>query len=216
MAKLYFRYGTMGSAKTLNLLAVAHAYQQQKKVAYLIKPRIDTRFGEATIGSRAGLYRDADLLVDEDSVIDTAPLAGCHCILVDEVQFLAPSLIEQLRRISNELNIPVICYGLRTDFRTRLFPGSQRLLELADAIEEVKTTCFFCNHKAIFNLKLVDGHATLRGPTIELGQEEKYIPTCAHCYEEELAKAARLSPNPHFLVDATVERNERSGSFSEL
>ncbi|RZA14907.1 MAG: thymidine kinase [Proteobacteria bacterium] len=186
MAKLYFRYGTVGSAKTLNLLAVAHAYQQQNKKAFLIKPRIDTRFGADAIGSRAGLIRNADLLVDEDSQIPVAALSGCHCILVDEVQFLSESLIEQLRSIANDLNIPVICYGLRTDFRGRLFPGSQRLMELSDAIEEVKTTCSFCNRKAIFNLKLTDGQPTLDGPVIELGKEEKYIPTCPNCYDESL------------------------------
>ena len=168
MAKLYFRFGTVGSAKTLNLLAVAHAYQQQHKRAYLIKPRIDTRFGAESIGSRAGLVQTADLLVDEESIINREVLVGCHCILVDEVQFLAESLIEQLRSIANELNIPVICYGLRTDFRSKLFAGSRRLMELADAIEEIKTTCSFCNHKAIFNLKLTDGRPTLDGPVIEL------------------------------------------------
>lgn len=196
MAKLYFRYGTVGSAKTLNLLAVAHAYQQQQKKAFLIKPRIDTRFGADAIGSRAGLIRNADLLVDEDSLIPRASLVGCHCILVDEVQFLSETLIEQLRSIANDLNIPVICYGLRTDFRGRLFHGSKRLMELADAIEEVKTTCSFCNRKAIFNLKLMDGQATLDGPVIELGKEEKYIPTCPNCYEDALVKGARLRPSP--------------------
>lgn len=191
MAKLYFRYGTVGSAKTLNLLAVAHAYQQQDKKAFLIKPRIDTRFGAEAIGSRAGLIRNADFLVDEDSTIPTALLAGCHCILVDEVQFLSERAIEQLRSIANDLNIPVICYGLRTDFRGRLFIGSKRLIELADAIEEIKTTCSFCNRKAIFNLKLLDGQATLDGPVIELGKEEKYIPTCPNCYEESLGRSRK-------------------------
>ncbi|MBC7534035.1 MAG: thymidine kinase [Oligoflexus sp.] len=186
MAKLYFRFGTVGSAKTLNLLAVAHAYQQQNKKAFLIKPRIDTRFGEEFIGSRAGLIQPADLLVDEDSVIPIDVLSGCHCILVDEVQFLAEPLIEQLRAIASDLNIPVICYGLRTDFRSRLFVGSKRLMELADAIEEVKTTCSFCNHKAIFNLKLSDGKPTLDGPVIELGKEETYIPACSNCYGDAL------------------------------
>ncbi len=192
MAKLYFRYGTVGSAKTLNLLAVAHAYQQQDKKAFLLKPRIDTRFGAETIGSRAGLVRNADLLVDESSIIPLESLAGCHCILVDEAQFLSENVIEQLRSIASDLNIPVICYGLRTDFRGRLFAGSQRLMELADAIEEIKTTCFFCNRKAVFNLKLLDGKPTLSGPTVELGTEEKYIPTCPNCYAESL-KAAKQS-----------------------
>lgn len=183
MAKLYFRYGAVGSAKTLNLLAVAHAYRQQEKRVYLIKPRVDDRFGAAVIRSRAGLTQDADLLVDASSQLDPEALRGYHCILVDEAQFLEPAFIEQLRTITHSLHIPVICYGLRTDFRTRLFPGAQRLMELADAIEEVKTTCAYCNKKAVFNLKLLDGRPTLEGPTLDLGAEEKYLPTCASCYQ---------------------------------
>jgi thymidine kinase len=182
MAKLYFRYGTVGSAKTLNLLAVAHAYQQQDKRVFLIKPRIDTRFGAEVIRSRAGLTRDADLLVDENSQLELDRLRGYHCILVDEAQFLVPNVIEQLRQATRLLDVPVICYGLRTDFRTRLFPGAQRLMELADALEEIKTTCAFCNRKAVFNLKLLDGRPTQAGPTVELGTEEKYLPTCCDCY----------------------------------
>lgn len=186
MAKLYFRYGAVGSAKTLNLLAVAHAYRQQQKRVYLVKPSIDTRFGAGVIGSRAGLFQEADRLVDDETILDFDELSGVHCILVDEVQFLSEAMIEQLRRITDTLNIPVICYGLRTDFRSRLFPGSKRLMELADAIEEVKTTCSYCTRKAIFNLKLVDGRPTLEGPTIELGMEERYVPACAQCYERAL------------------------------
>jgi thymidine kinase len=182
MAKLYFRYGTVGSAKTLNLLAVAHAYEQQDKRVYLIKPRIDTRFGAEVIRSRAGLTRDADLLVDENSQLSLEILRPYHCILVDEAQFLTPHVIEQLRQVTRLLDVPVICYGLRTDFRTQLFPGAQRLMELADALEEIKTTCSFCNRKAVFNLKLLGGRPCLDGPTIELGTEEKYLPTCCDCY----------------------------------
>ena len=184
MAKLYFRYGAVGSAKTMNLLAVAHAYRQQDKRVYLIKPKLDTRFGEGVIHSRAGLSQDADLKVEEDSKLDHEVLRGYHCILVDEAQFLGASLIDQLRRITRELEIPVICYGLRTDFRATLFEGSKRLMELADAIEEVKTTCASCNHKAVFNLKLVDGKPSILGPRVDLGAEEKYLPACNHCYSK--------------------------------
>ena len=182
MAKLYFRYGTVGSAKTLNLLAVAHNYRFQDKRVVLIKPALDTRFGQEFIRSRAGLEMTADLLVDEHTLIDKAHLKGVHCILVDEAQFLHPKVIDQLRVISIEMNIPVICYGLRSDFRQEVFAGSRRLLELADSIEEVKTTCAYCNKKAIYNLRLQDGKATLDGASIELGVEDKYLPTCASCY----------------------------------
>jgi thymidine kinase len=199
MAKLYFRYGTVGSAKTLNLLAVAHAYQQQDKRVFLIKPRIDTRFGAEVIRSRAGLTRDADLLVDEDSQLDLVVLRAYQCILVDEAQFLAPKVIEQLRQVTRLLDVPVICYGLRTDFRTRLFPGAQRLMELADALEEIKTTCAFCNKKAVFNLKLLDGRPTQAGPTVELGTEEKYLPTCCHCYFKAFEAAQRPDAEPAAL-----------------
>jgi thymidine kinase len=186
VAKLYFRYGAVGSAKTLNLLAAAHSYNQQNKTVLVIKPELDTRFGRETVKSRAGLERDADLLVTPDSTLPMDKFKGNHCILVDEAQFLSQKIIEQLRRIATELDIPVICYGLRTDFRSRLFPGAQRLMELADDISEVKTTCAYCNRKGVFNLKLVDGKPSLAGPVIELGSEEKYLPTCAKCYNTSL------------------------------
>lgn len=189
MAKLYFRYGTVGSAKTLNLLAVAHNYEQQGKRCYIIKPALDDRFGAATVASRAGLERPANLILGADERIDVGELAGVDCIVVDEAQFLTPAQIDELRGVTMELGIPVICYGLRTDFRVRLFPGAQRLLEQADAIEEVKTTCHFCNRKAVFNLKLADDAPTLAGPTIDLGTEEKYLPSCSRCFHDKLRAA---------------------------
>jgi thymidine kinase len=190
MAKLYFRYGTVGSAKTLNLLAVAHNYEQQGKQAFLIKPSIDTRFGQENIRSRAGLEKKTHLLVDDSSHLENHLFTGVDCILVDEAQFLSGSLIQQLRNITVNLNIPVICYGLRTDFRSQLFDGSRRLLELADSIEEIKTTCAFCTKKAVFNLKIAAGNPSLDGPTIDLGTEEKYLPACYRCYQDKInAKA---------------------------
>ncbi|MCB1051474.1 MAG: thymidine kinase [Acidobacteria bacterium] len=186
MAKLYFRYGTVGSAKTLNLLAVAHNYQQQGKKVLLVKPALDTRFGFAHIRSRAGLEKPADVLLHPDSVLPFADFEACDCLLVDEAQFLSPAVIDQLREVTRRLKVPVICYGLRTDFRTHLFEGARRLLEIADAIEEIKTTCNFCNRKAIFNLKFLNGQPSLEGPTIDLGAEEKYLPACHACYWSQL------------------------------
>ena len=113
----------MGSAKTMNLLAVAHNYRHQNKKVLLLKPKIDTRFGHDVIKSRSGLIMEADLLIDDDTTLDMETLKGYHCLLVDEVQFLSAPMIDQLRDISREMNIPVICYGLRTDFRTNLFEG---------------------------------------------------------------------------------------------
>ena len=126
------------------------------------------------------------MLIDSDTQFDMRDFNGVDCVVVDEAQFLSKSVIDQFRTIATNHSIPVICYGLRTDFRGNLFEGSKRLFEIADSIEEIKTTCAFCNRKAIFNLKLVDGKPSLSGPTIELGSEEKYLPACAPCYRDQL------------------------------
>lgn len=189
MAKLYFRYGTMGSAKTLNLLAVAHTYRQQGKKVLLLKPDLDDRFGKSAIKSRAGLETEADVLVKSEDNLLKLELQDVNCVLVDEAQFLPPKQIDQLRNVAFLKNIPVICYGLRTDFKTKLFPGSLRLMEIADSIEEIKSTCSFCNKKATVHLKRVDGKAILHGPAIEIGAEEKYFSVCYGCYYNELKES---------------------------
>jgi thymidine kinase len=188
MAKLYFRHGTVGSAKTLNLLAVAHNYRQQGKKVLLMKPDLDNRFGKERIKSRAGLEGHADVLIVNEKSLHGIDYTGVSCVLVDEVQFLPPKAIDELRRVTLDCNIPVICYGLRTDFRSHLFEGTHRLLELADSIEEIKATCFYCNRKSIMNLKHVNGVATNEGPVVDLGAEEKYFPTCYSCYRREIDK----------------------------
>lgn len=186
MAKLYFRHGTVGSAKTLNLLAVAHNYRQQGKKIWLMKPDMDTRFGKDSIKSRAGLEMKADILITGVESISSLDYTGVSCILVDEAQFLSAAVIEELRRIALQCDIPIICYGLRTNFKSYMFEGSARLMELADSIEEVKATCHFCNRKSIMNLKHVNGLATNVGPAVDLGAEEKYFPACYRCYMREL------------------------------
>lgn len=188
MAKLYFRHGTVGSAKTLNLLAVAHNYRNQGKKVLLMKPDLDTRFGRERIKSRAGLETPADLLIENIDSMKGIDYSGISCVLVDEAQFLPAAVIEELRRITIDFGIPVICYGLRTDFKSNLFEGSKRLMELADSIEEVKATCHYCERKSIMNLKHVNGVATNEGPTVDLGAEEKYFPTCYKCYKKEIGK----------------------------
>jgi thymidine kinase len=190
VAKLYFRYGAMESAKSMNLLAVAHNYRKQGKRVLLIKPRLDTRFGTVKISSRSGLEADADLMLDADATLDPRDFRGLDCVLVDEAQFLSPAVIEDLRRITVDPGVPVICYGLRTDFRTRLFPGAQRLMELADTIEEVKVTCQYCHRKATCNLRFVNGSPTTTGPQIQLGAEENYAPVCWSHYDEATRQAA--------------------------
>lgn len=186
MAKLYFRYGSVSSAKTLNLLAVAHNYERQGKKVLVLKPSFDTRFGDREVASRAGLERKADIIINENTVLDPQDFKGCHCILVDEAQFLSAKHIDHLRCLTLQASVPVICYGLRTDFRTHLFEGARRLMELADSIEEVKTTCSFCNRKAVFNLKSVDGIASIDGQSKELGAEERFLPVCYTHYAEKL------------------------------
>jgi len=184
MAKLYFRHGTVGSAKTLNLLAVAHNYRQQEKKVLLVKPAVDTRFGANSIKTRAGLEMPADIVVPADGALVLPELTGVACVLVDEAQFLRAHDIEQFRYVANQ-GAPVICYGLRTDFRRKLFPAAQRLMELADSIEEIKTTCTYCLRKAIFNLKIRNGQPTVDGPSVELGCEELYLPVCGGCYDAQ-------------------------------
>jgi len=191
MSKLTFRYGTMNSSKTANLIMVAHNYYSQDKQIFLIKPDCDTRFGNDMIKSRAfekGLK--ADLILspytnDINTYINN--YEKLECILVDECQFLSVENIEALRNIN--LNIPVICYGLRTDYRSKLFPGAQRLMEIADSIEEIKTVCVFCSNKAIINSKyyvqenkqyiIKDGNIQ-----IDLGGNEKYQPLCWNCWNK--------------------------------
>lgn len=189
MAKLYFRHGTVGSAKTLNLLAVAFNYRQQGKKVLLMKPGLDTRFGKEQIKSRAGLEMQADVLIADESSLKEIDYAGVDCILVDEAQFLSAKVIEALRLVTLEHDIPTICYGLRTDFKSYLFEGSARLMELADSIEEVKATCHYCTRKSIMNLKYVNGLAVDEGPSVELGAEEKYLPACYKCYRGEIEKS---------------------------
>jgi thymidine kinase len=180
----------MDSAKSMNLLAVAHNYRKQGKRVLLMKPRLDVRFGAGKISSRCGLEAEADLLVDDETVLDPQDLTDLDCIVVDEAQFLSPAIIEELRRITVDPGIPVICYGLRTDFRTRLFPGAQRLMELADRIEEVKVTCQYCGKKAICNLRFVHGAPTVVGPQIQLGADEHYAPVCWSHYDEATRQLA--------------------------
>lgn len=189
MAKLYFRYGTVGSAKTLNLLAVAHNYRYQGKKVLLMKPDFDVRFGKERIKSRAGLEMQADVLIGDVYAVRNIDYSDVDCILVDEAQFLSKEVIEEFRHIAQVFNVPVLCYGLRTDFKSYLFEGSRRLMEIADSIEEVKATCHYCNRKSIMNLKHVNGVPVAEGPSIELGAEERYVPTCYSCYRQKIDEA---------------------------
>ena len=183
MAKLYFRYGTVGSAKTLNLLAVAHNYEQQDKRVLVVVPALDVRYGKGIVRSRAGLERVADVVLTADQPLTfSRPMQHYACVLVDEAQFMTKRTVRSFRETADQ-GIPVICYGLRTSFKQELFPGSSELLALADTIEEVKTTCHICNKKAVFNLRSVGGVPVFTGHNIQLGGDESYKPACSECYE---------------------------------
>ena len=183
----------MGSAKTLNLLAVRHNYEAQGKRVLLLKPAVDARFGNDIVRSRAGLEYVADLLVGGEDILDLDSLEGVSCILVDECQFLSAAYVDQLRKVTRLLSVPVIAYGLRTNFRAELFEGSRRLMEVADSIEEIKTTCRFCERKAVFNLRHNSrGEAIVEGPTLLLGADTLYSPTCYCCYSSRIERAQQV------------------------
>lgn len=185
MAKLYFRYGTMNCGKSTELLQTAYNYGDG---AIILKPSIDTK-AEDRVSSRLGIERKVDYLISpQDCIRFTINLDGVKCILVDEVQFLNKFQINDLLMIATVDDIPVICYGLRTDFGTEGFEGSTRLLQVAHSIEELKTICK-CGIKAIFNMRLSNGEPTLLGESVLIdGSEDDitYEPVCAKCYGERL------------------------------
>jgi len=181
MPRLYFRYGTVASRKSLDLLSVRHTYIMQGKRVLVIKPRLDVRDGATTVSSRAGLACEADAIIDTPDDVTNMDVDGVSCVLAEEAQFFAPSVIDALWALAHR--VPVICYGLRTDFQTNSFAGSKRLLELADNIEEIKTTCLLCNKKASFNLRHVNGVAVREGNQVKLGKEDMYAGVCHYHYE---------------------------------
>jgi len=187
MAKLFFKYGTVFSAKSLNLIATAHNYEVQGKNVLLLVPGIDTR-NDGNVATRAGFKLKAEV-VNKDTNICTLfkehlkKKEKIDCVLVDEAQMLEAIHIDQLRDIVLNYNTPVICYGLRVSYTTELFEASKRLFELADKLEEIKTICWFCNNKATHNLKMVDGKPEYEGKPIEIGGLEKFLPVCYTCYK---------------------------------
>ena len=193
MAKLYFKYGAMGSSKTAQALITKYNYEENDMKVWLIKPSADTRDGVATIRSRIGLEAQCEVIDPEADVFARfQPHAGrCHAVIVDECQFLTPVQIEQLRAIVDTYNIPVMCFGLRTDFQTRLFPGSMRLMELADCIEEIKTMCD-CGTKATVNARISDGYIVTEGAQVVLGGNDCYIAMCHRCYINGIREHKRI------------------------
>ncbi len=182
MAKLYFRYGAMGASKTANALMVAYNYRERGQEVLLFKPSVDTRDSVRKISSRIGISTEAVVVSEKDNLLETVRHRVdsdglLACIIVDEAQFLTKYQVEQLTDIVDTLNIPVIAYGLRTDFRGELFEGSQWLLAWADTIEEIKTVCF-CSKKAVMNARIADGKVVKRGEQVKIGGNESYVALC--------------------------------------
>ncbi|WP_152347966.1 thymidine kinase [Brevibacterium sp. CFH 10365] len=202
MAKLYFRYGAMNSGKSTALLQAAFNYEERGQRVLLAKPLIDTK-GASLIVSRLGVTREVDFVipadgdvetiyaehadyVDHDALIESidTPKIPVACLLIDEAQFLSPVQVDSLMRIATATSVPVMCYGIRTDFQTKAFPGSARLLEIAHTLEELKTICR-CGRKAMFNGRLVDGQFIFAGDQVAIdGNSVTYESLCPSCYLE--------------------------------
>lgn len=185
MAKLYFKYGAMGSSKTAQALITKYNYEENDLSVWLIKPSADTRDGEDVLRSRIGLEAKVAIVPPDADVLEmfrTTALDKCDVIIVDECQFLTEAQIDQLRQIVDDYNLPVMCFGLRTDFQTKLFPGSLRLMEIADTIQEIKTICD-CGAKATVNARIDgSGHIVTHGAQVVLGGNDSYIAMCHKCY----------------------------------
>ncbi len=189
MAKLYFKYGAMGSSKSAQALITQFNYEELGMKVWLIKPSTDDRDGADIIKSRIGLMRHAQVITPNQNVIEEYHKAGkFDVIIADEAQFLSPEQIDQLRDIVDEENVPVLCFGLRTDFLTNFFPGARRLMELADSITEIKTVCR-CGHKATVNARIDgEGKVVTKGSQILIGGNDSYIAMCHKCWKKKIAE----------------------------
>ena len=186
MAKLYFKYGAMGSSKTAQALITKFNYEERGMKVWLIKPSIDNRDGAVILRSRIGLEAECTTVSPTDDIFEmfSREEYRADVIITDECQFFTPENIDQLRRIVDELGVPVLCFGLRTDFLTKLFPGSMRLFELADSISEIKTICS-CGKKASVNARIDEaGHIVTEGSQVMLGGNDSYVAMCHRCYKK--------------------------------
>lgn len=197
MANLYFNYGVMGSSKTVAALTTRFNYIEKGMAVWLIKPSIDTRDGADVVKSRIGLEAKAHIVKTTDNIFfDFVRLREAgnlyNVIIADESQFFLEEQIDQLREIVDSFDIPVLCFGLRTDFRTKLFSGSKRLMEISDSISEIKTICQ-CGNKATVNLRVdSDGYGVVHGDQIQLGGNDSYVSVCHRCYRDCCAKKIRI------------------------
>lgn len=197
IGKLYFRYGTMGSAKTAMLLTTAYNFEERNMPYRCFKPVVDTRDAKNVIRSRIGIERECNWIYPETNLYDEIAAMrfpdGSYpgWILVDEAQFLDPVQVDQLAQAVDDFGINVLCYGLRTDFRTHLFDGSRRLMEIADSIDEVKSTCS-CGRKTIVNARVnSQGEIITEGEVVEIGGNERYIAVCRNCWRNKKIEQSR-------------------------
>lgn len=190
MAQLFFKYGAMNSGKTIEILKVAHNYEEQDKPVVLMTSGIDTRDEVGVVSSRIGLRREAIPIYAETDVFLTINNLSKkpYCVLVDESQFLNKEHVIQFARVVDELDIPVMAFGLKNDFKNDLFEGSKYLLLYADKIEELKTICWFCHKKAIMNVRILDGQPVYTGEQIQIGGNEAYYPVCRKHYFAPIIK----------------------------
>jgi len=184
MAKLYFKFGAMGSSKSAQALITKFNYEELGMTVWLIKPSIDDRDGADVIKSRIGLSAKAQIITPEESIIEAYKKAGkMDVIITDEAQFFTPGQIDELRTLVDEEDLPVLCFGLRTDFQTHFFPGSARLMELADSMTEIKTVCA-CGRKATVNARIDgEGNIIYEGSQVLLGGNDSYVAMCHKCWK---------------------------------
>ena len=189
MAKLYFKYGAMGSSKSAQALITKFNYEELGMTVWLIKPSVDTRDGADVVKSRIGLSATAQIITPEADIIEEYHQVGPHDVIIaDEAQFFTPAQIDQLRELVDDEDLPVLCFGLRTDFLTHFFPGAQRLMELADSLTEVKTVCA-CGRKATVNARIDEnGRVTTQGDQVLLGGNDRYIAMCHKCWKDRIRK----------------------------
>ena len=187
MAKLYFKYGAMGSSKSAQALITKFNYEELGMTVWLIKPSTDTRDGADLIRSRIVLEAHAQVITPEQSIVKAYREAGRHDVIIaDEAQFFTPEQIDDLRTLVDEDDLPVLCFGLRTDFLTHFFPGARRLMELADSLTEIKTVCA-CGRKATVNAR-IDGNGRIvtQGDQVFLGGNDSYIAMCHQCWKQKI------------------------------
>ena len=184
MAQLFFKYGAMNSGKSIEILKVAHNYEEQNKPVVLMTSGIDTRSGVGQVKSRIGISKEALPIFEETDIFSVVQTLGYtpYCVLIDEAQFLSARHVLDLTKIVDELKIPVMAFGLKNDFRNELFEGSKFLLLYADKIEEMKTICWFCHKKAIMNLRYVNHVPVYEGEQVQIGGNETYYPVCRQHY----------------------------------